>query len=61
MSSLSPRLWLATLFLLLVVPLEFMGCAPEDSGTIDLKKKADLSPSGASKPREFRNGDLEER
>ncbi|SIO57437.1 hypothetical protein SAMN05444166_5403 [Singulisphaera sp. GP187] len=63
MSSPNPRSWLATLLLILilVVPLTFLGCGPEGSGTIDLKKKADLSPSGGSKSREFRPGDLEER
>ncbi|AGA27845.1 hypothetical protein [Singulisphaera acidiphila] len=59
MSAQRLRLWLTPL--ILVVPLEFVGCAPADSGTIDLKKKAESSPSGPSKPREFRPGDLEER
>jgi len=37
------------------------GCAGDDSGTIDLKKKPDQPAAGGEKPREFRKGDLEER
>jgi hypothetical protein len=37
------------------------GCTPDDSGSIDLRKKTAPTAVGAEKPREFRKGDLEER
>lgn len=54
-----PRWFLATMLLIALQGL--IGCSPNDSGTIDLKKNAELSPSNGVQPREFRPGDLEER
>ncbi len=39
----------------------FFGCSHDDSGVIDLKKKADRPVTATEKPREFSKGDLEER
>jgi|GEM_PF-5616250 len=48
----------AAILLPLVV---FVGCSHDDSGTIDLKRKADGPATTTEKPREFSKGDLEER